>query len=84
MAESEDKVVQTRIPRAEYERFRRLAEEEGISIKEALRRAAEEYVERKERVDADDPFFSFHDRVDAEVTEQTDASEIDDDLYQVE
>lgn len=57
-----------------------LPEEEGVSIKEALRRAAREYVDERARPDPDDPFFSYHEEG-VEATETTDAREMDDDLY---
>ncbi len=80
---SKAKVVQTELSEREYERLRQLADEEDISLKEALRRAATAYVESKDRPDPDDPFFTFHDRIDADAaaTGDTDAREMDDDLY---
>lgn len=56
--ENEEKVVQTRLDESEYEQLRRVAEQEEITLKEALRRAATEFAERKERHDPDDPFFA--------------------------
>lgn len=83
MPENETKVVQTELDRSAYRRLRQHAEEEGVSLKEALRRATDAYIEAKDRPDPDDPFFSFHDRVDVEAAadSQTDAREMDEDLY---
>lgn len=78
---AEGKVVQTELSEPEYRQFRRVAEEEGLSLKEALRQAALEYVDDRESIDEDDPFFTFHERVDVPVGERTDASEMDEDLY---
>jgi hypothetical protein len=80
MAGSNSKVVQTELSEEEYRRFRAFAEKEGVSIKEALRRAAREYADERARPDPDDPFFTYHDET-AEGTEPTDAREMDDDLY---
>lgn len=80
MAQSNSKVVQTELPEEEYRQFRAFAEEEGVSIKEALRRAAREYADERARPDPDDPFFTYHDDG-VEGTEPTDAREMDDDLY---
>jgi len=54
----EEKVVQTRMEESLYLRFRRAAKDESISLKEALREAAEEFVERHGRHDPDDPLFA--------------------------
>lgn len=81
MSQSNSKVVQTELSEKEYRQFRAFADEEGISIKEALRRAAQDYVEAKARPDPDDPFFTYHDDADIAATEATDAREMDDDLY---
>lgn len=81
MAQSNSKVVQTELSEEEYRRFRAFADEEGVSIKEALRRAAREYVDERARPEADDPFFSYHENAVVESTETTDAREMDDDLY---
>lgn len=81
MAQPDSKVVQTELSEEEYRRFRVSADEEGVSIKEALRRAAREYVDERARPDSDDPFFSYHEDAAVESTESTDAREMDDDLY---
>jgi len=56
-SDSDEKVVQTRLSTTEYERFRRIADKEGITLKEALRRAVTEYTGTHEEHDIDDPFF---------------------------
>jgi len=83
MSRTDAKVVQTELPESEYWRLRQLADEEGISLKEALRRATGAYLEAKDRPDPEDPFFTFHDRVDADAAadDETDAREMDEDLY---
>lgn len=81
MARSNSKVVQTELGEEEYRRFRAFAEEEGVSIKEALRRAAREYADERSRPDPDDPFFTYHEDTGVEGSEPTDAREMDDDLY---
>lgn len=83
MSETDVTVVETELPDAEYERLRAIAEEEGVSIEAAVRRAVRAYAESKGWPDPDDPFFTFHERVDVEaaVEEPTDARDMDDDLY---
>jgi predicted DNA-binding protein len=56
MSKSE-KVVQTELPEEEYERLTRIAEKEDKSLKQLLREAANEYTNRHEEIDFDDPFF---------------------------
>lgn len=56
--DSDGKVVQTRLGTDEYERLRRVADAEGLSLKEALRRAATEFAATHARHDPDDPFFA--------------------------
>lgn len=80
MAQSSSKVVQTELSEEEYRQFRAFAEEEGVSIKEALRCAAREYVDQRARPNLDDDFFTYHDEP-VEGSEPTDAREMDDDLY---
>ncbi|MFW6437022.1 MAG: hypothetical protein ACOCYZ_05260 [Halococcoides sp.] len=55
--DSESRVVQTRLPENEYEQLRRVAEQEGLSLKDALRQAALEFTERQGKHDPSDPFF---------------------------
>lgn len=49
---------------AEYVRLRELADAEGISLEEALRRAASDWIDRHDAIAADDPLFTFHDGYD--------------------
>lgn len=78
---SNERVVQTTLDESDYDRFKRIADEEGLSLKEALRRAARTYVEEKERVDEDDPLFTAVDDLEADVGDRTSAREMDRDLY---
>ena len=59
--DQETKVVQTELSAREYDQLRRVAEQEDIPLKEALRRAATEYADREGLHDPDDPFFSGED-----------------------
>lgn len=83
MSETDTKVVQTELPESEYRRLRRYAEENGVSLKEALRRATASYLDAADRPDPEDSFFTFHDRIDADgaAGPTTDARDMDDDLY---
>ena len=74
------KVVQTQLDLREYERLRRVADEEGLSLKEVLRRAATEFVDRHERHDPTDPFFAGPDP-DVEGEDSLSAAETDEYLY---
>jgi len=56
MSES-DKVVQTELPKEEYERLARVAKKEEKSLKQLLREAASEYTRRHQEIDMSDPFF---------------------------
>ena len=56
--DADAKVVQTRLTEQEYERLRRVADQEGLPLKEVLRRAAVEFSKRQEKHDPDDPFFA--------------------------
>jgi hypothetical protein len=77
--------VQTEVPDDEYERLRAIAEERGISIREALREATELWIEQRDAVDPDDPLFSSldavreasarRDRVSTSVTDEDDIVE---------
>jgi hypothetical protein len=49
--------VQTEVPEEEYERLQALAEERGLSIRDALREATELWIEERDAVDPDDPLF---------------------------
>lgn len=53
----ETTVVQTELDSDTYERFRRVAEQEGRSLKATLRSAVTEYVRRHLQYDEDDPLF---------------------------
>jgi hypothetical protein len=55
--------VQTEVSEAEYERLRALAEERGLSIREALREATELWMDERDAVDPDDPLFDSVDAV---------------------
>ncbi len=72
-------VVQTRLPPEEYERFRRAAEAEGATLKEALREAARRYAGSHGRPDPDDPLFAFEPA--DESGERFSAADTDDVLY---
>lgn len=56
--DSGETVVQTRLDSDEYDRLKRVADDEGISLKEALKRAALEYTSAHGRHDPGDPFFA--------------------------
>ena len=56
--DSEETVVQTRLGPDEYDRLKRVAEAEGISLREALKRAAIAYTSAHGQHDPDDPFFA--------------------------
>jgi hypothetical protein len=58
MSSESEKVVQTTLDGEEYEQFRRIADREGLSLKEALRRAAREFTTSHAEHDPDDPFFA--------------------------
>lgn len=50
--------IQTDLSDEEYERFRSLATERGLSIREALREATVLWIDEQDRVDAEDPLFT--------------------------
>lgn len=75
----DEKVVQTTLPREEYERLRAVAEGEGRSLKETLRTAATEYVRERSSPDPDDPFFSYE--ADGTTGERLSAAAVDEYLY---
>lgn len=77
----ESKVVQTELAIDDYRRLARIAEDEGKSLKQTLREAAEAYIESQEQLDRDSPLFTFHDRVTVPEGERTDASDLDRMLY---
>lgn len=67
MSSDDQKHVQTALSPEEYERLRSIANERGLSIKEAGRQALTEWVERAQRADPDDPAFAVLDDLDDEV-----------------
>ena len=78
---SDTKNVQTELDRSEYARLRELAEAEGISIKEALRRATTDWIDRRDAIAEDDPLFAFHDDYEVPTSGPTDADSIEAELY---
>lgn len=78
---SDTKNVQTELDRGEYARLRELAEAEGLSIKEALRRATTAWIDRHDAMAEDDPLFTFHDDYEVPTTGRTDAESIEAELY---
>lgn len=78
---SDTKNVQTELDRGEYARLRELADSEGISIKEALRRATTDWIDRHDAVAEDDPLFAFHDDFEVQTSGPTDADSIEAALY---
>jgi hypothetical protein len=80
-----DDDVQTDVPDDEYERLRAIADERGISIREARRQATEWWIEQRDAVDPEDPLFSSldavreasarRDRVSTSVTDEDDIVE---------
>lgn len=78
---SDTKNVQTELDRSEYARLRELAESEGISIKEALRRATTDWIDRHDAIAEDDPLFAFHDDYAVPTSGPTDADSIEAELY---
>lgn len=71
------KIIQTEVPRSEYERLQQLAEQEGYSLKRLLREAAREYGDRHLEYDSDDPLFT---ATPADGTAATDARDLEDRL----
>jgi Ribbon-helix-helix protein, copG family len=80
------KVVQTELNPTEYARFRRLAQDEGKSLKEALREAAAEYIDAHDEPDPSDPLFAVADEMAAlnegRRGEPLAPDELDDALYE--
>lgn len=74
---TDTKVVQTEVPREEYERLRKLAEQEGVSLKELLREAARAYGDQHLAYDATDPLFTV---TPGDGSVETDAREVDERL----
>ena len=78
---SDTKNVQTELDRSEYARLRELAEAEGISIKDALRRATSDWIDRHDAIAEDDPLFTFHDEYEVPTSGPTDPGSIEAELY---
>lgn len=55
--------VQTEVPEEDYERLRALADERGLSIREALREATEQWIEDHAAIDPSDPLLTTVDRI---------------------
>lgn len=55
--------VQTEVPEEAYERLRSLAQERGLTIREALCEATERWIEDHAAIDPTDPLFTTVDRV---------------------
>jgi hypothetical protein len=50
--------IQTEVSDEEYERLQQVADQQGLSIREALRQATELWLEEQEAVDTEDPLFT--------------------------
>ncbi len=50
--------IQTEVPEDKYERLREVAEQRGLSIREALQEATALWLEEQDAVNADDPLFT--------------------------
>ena len=77
MSRNETKHVQTELDEEEYERFRKVATEHGLSLKEASHEALIEWVERQQQIDPNDAGFTVLDDLgnsSLPQTAQTDAS----------
>ena len=53
----ERKVAQTELEPSEYQTLAKTAEKKGLTIKEALRQAALQWVQEKSGINTDDPIF---------------------------
>jgi hypothetical protein len=81
MSSHDTKHVQTELTEDEYERFRKFAQEDGLSLKEAGREAVIEWIERQQRADPNDRAFTVLDELEAASlpdTAETDARKEDD------
>lgn len=81
MSSNDTKHVQTELNQEEYERFRKFAEEHGLSLKEAGHEAVLEWVERQQQASPDDAAFTVLDNLDTSSPtskSRTDAREEDD------
>jgi len=50
--------IQTEVSDEEYERLRQVADQQGLTIREALQEATALWLEQQEAVDPDDPLFT--------------------------
>jgi hypothetical protein len=81
MSKNDGKHVQTELTEDEYERFRQFASEQGLSLKEAGRKALIRWIERQQRADPNDPAFTVLDELEETSlsgTAETDARDEDD------
>jgi len=81
MSRNDTKHVQTELNEEDYKRFRKFAEEHGLSLKEAGHEAVLEWVERQQQASPDDAAFTVLDDLDnSSLTPKarTDAREEDD------
>jgi hypothetical protein len=58
----ERKVAQTELAPSEYQTFAKIAEKKGLTIKEALRKAAQLWVQEESGIDPNDPIFDIAQR----------------------
>ncbi|MCU4802416.1 hypothetical protein OB920_18805 [Halobacteria archaeon HArc-gm2] len=65
MSRDESKHVQTELSEDEYERFRKFAEEHGLSLEEAGHEAVLEWIERQQQADPNDRAFTVLDELDS-------------------
>lgn len=65
MSGNDTRHVQTELSEDEYERFRELANEKDLSLKQAGHEAVLEWVERQQQPDPDDPAFTVLDELEA-------------------
>lgn len=80
MPSNDTKHVQTELAAEEYEQFRALAREHGLSLKEAGHDALVAWIDRQQQADPNDPAFTMLDELDTELPESaaTDARAEDD------
>ncbi|WP_256686153.1 hypothetical protein [Halococcus qingdaonensis] len=63
---SESTSIQTELSDEEYDHFKSLADERGLSLTAALREAAEVWMEQQQRTNPDDPLFDILAQLDQE------------------
>jgi len=81
MSSNDTKHVQTELSEDEYERFRRFANEQGLSLKEAGHEAVIEWINSHQQPDPNDPAFTVLDELDESslpTSVDTDARDEDD------